>query len=234
MTPDTLILLPAHNEAGHIASVIAGVRSSVKDADIAVVDDGSTDETAARAAEAGAIVLPLPFNLGYGVALQTGYKYALKRGYRFLAQLDSDGQHDAGGIPKLLERVRSGTCDICVGSRFLEGETYRVPQARRVGMILFRRVASYILGQTITDPTSGFQAMNRHVLEFFAKDSYPADYPDTDVLVMLYHHGFRIEEAPVVMYAGDTKKSIHAGLRPLYYLFKMSLAIPLNLLRRES
>jgi hypothetical protein len=76
--------------------------------------------------------------------------------------------------------------------------------------------------------------MNRRVLEFFSKDSYPTDYPDTDVLVMLHHNGFRIAEAPVVMYAGDTKKSIHAGLRPLYYLFKMSLAIPLNLLRRES
>ena len=233
MTSDTLILLPAHNEEAHIASVIAGVREAAPGADIAVVDDGSTDGTAACAERAGARVLPLPFNLGYGVALQTGYKFALEQGYRYLVQMDSDGQHDAHGIASLLERVQRGACDICVGSRFLVGETYRVPQIRRVGMVIFRRVASLILGQTITDPTSGFQAMNRRVLEFFAKDAYPTDYPDTDVLVMLYHHGFRIAEAPVVMYAADTGKSIHAGLRPLYYLFKMSLAIPLNLLRRE-
>lgn len=233
MTSDTLIILPAHNEAARIFEVIAGIRTVIPDTDIAVIDDGSGDDTADRAAAAGAMVLRLPFNLGYGVALQTGYKFALQRGYRFLVQMDSDGQHDARGVPLILERVRRGACDVCVGSRFLEGETYRVPQFRRAGMIVFRRVASLILGQTITDPTSGFQAMNRRVIEFFSKDSYPTDYPDTDVLVMLYHHGFRIAEAPVVMYAGDAKKSIHAGLRPLYYLFKMSLAIPLNLLRRE-
>lgn len=233
MTPDTLIVLPAHNEAHHIEPVIAAIRKSMGTADIAVVDDGSTDETAQRAAASGAVVVPLPFNLGYGVALQTGYKYALQMGYQFLVQMDSDGQHDAGGIPKVLDRVRSGACDVCVGSRFLKGETYRVPTLRRAGMIVFRRVASLLLGQTITDPTSGFQAMNHRVLEFFAKDAYPVDYPDTDVLVMLHHHGFRIAEAPVVMYPGDRRKSLHTGLRPLYYLFKMSLAIPLNLLRRE-
>ncbi|MBN2307778.1 MAG: glycosyltransferase family 2 protein, partial [Candidatus Hydrogenedentes bacterium] len=211
MNADTLILLPAHNEAGHIEKVIAAVRDVCGDAPIAVVDDGSKDATAARARAAGAVVLPLPFNMGYGVALQTGYKYALHHGFEYLVQLDSDGQHEPTGIPRLLDRVRAGSCDLCIGSRFLEGDTYAVPPLRRAGMILFRRVASALVGQTITDPTSGFQAMNRKVLAFFCRDVYPVDYPDTDVIVMLHHHGFRIAEAPVVMYPAPSGKSIHAG-----------------------
>ncbi|MBX7258137.1 MAG: glycosyltransferase family 2 protein [Candidatus Hydrogenedentes bacterium] len=233
MRGDTYILLPAYNEGEHIADVIAGAREAMPDTDIVVIDDGSADTTALNALEAGAIVVPHPFNMGYGVALQTGYKFALANGAHYVVQMDSDGQHDPAGLARLLERVRSGHCDLCVGSRFLEGRTYSIPMARRLGMVFFRRVASYVLGQTITDPTSGFQAMNRRVLEFFAKDLYPGDYPDTDVLVLLHHHGFRIIEIPVVMRESRTGKSIHSGFKPVYYLFKMALDIPLNLLRRE-
>jgi hypothetical protein len=232
MHGDTLILLPAHNEAGHVARVVREVRGAVPGAAVVVADDGSTDDTAAEALGAGATVLPLPINLGYGGALQTGYKYALRHGFDYLVQLDADGQHDPAGIAVVLERVKRGRCDLCIGSRFLEGETYAIPWVRRLGMILFRRVASRLVGCTITDPTSGFQAMNRRVLAFFASDVYPGDYPDTDVLVLLHRHGFVIGEAPVTMYAGGAK-SIHAGVRPLYYLFKMGLDIPLNLFRQE-
>lgn len=231
---DTIVLLPAHNEREDIEGVIRAVRDRVCGATVAVVDDGSEDDTAELAEQAGAMVLRLPCNMGYGVALQTGYKYALANGYEYLVQLDSDGQHDAAGIPALLDVVKSGTADLCIGSRFLEGDTYTVPAARRAGMVVLRRVASALIGQTITDPTSGFQAMNGKVISFFARDLYPVDYPDTDVIVLLHQHGFKIAEAPVVMYPSSTGKSIHAGVRPLYYLFKMSLAIPLNLLRRES
>jgi len=234
MQGDTIILLPAYNEAERIADVVVSVRAVAGKAEVVVVDDGSTDGTGDRALAAGATVLALPMNLGYGVALQTGYKYAAKQGAEYLVQLDSDGQHEASGIAPVLERVTSGNYDICIGSRFLEGDTYPIPSMRRAGMVLFRRVASWIVGHTITDPTSGFQAMNRKVIEFFCSDSYPVDYPDTDVIVMLHHHRFRISEAPVVMHADRTGRSIHAGLRPLYYLFKMTLNIPLNLLRRES
>lgn len=233
MHADTMVLLPAHNEARQIARLVAGVREACSEARIVVVDDGSGDNTAAEAASAGATVLRHPFNMGYGVALQTGYKYALREGFEYLVQLDADGQHDPAGIAVLLERVRSGRCDLCVGSRFLEGETYRVPAARRAGMILFRRVASLLVGQTITDPTSGFQAMNRRVLDFYARDLYPVDYPDTDVLVLLHRNKFAIAEAPVHMHAPDGVASLHSGARPVYYLFKMALDIPLNLIRRE-
>lgn len=234
MNADTIVLLPAYNETGRIERVITGIRTAAPDATVVVVDDGSEDDTARRAHEAGSIVLRLPFNMGYGVALQTGYKYALANGYNYLVQLDSDGQHDPASIPVLFDVVRSGKADLCIGSRFLEGDTYTIPTPRRLGMILLRRVASMIIGQTITDPTSGFQAMNRKVIAFFARDLYPVDYPDTDVIVLLHQHRFRVAEAPVIMHPSSTGKSIHAGVKPLYYLFKMSLAIPLNLLRREN
>jgi len=231
MHRDTLILLPAYNEQEHIARVIASVRRQMPGIAVLVVDDGSGDATVEFALDAGAAVVSLPFNMGYGVALQTGYKYALRRGYSYLVQLDADGQHDPTGIPRLLDKVKSDACDLCIGSRFLEGGTYGISVPRRAGMWIFRRIASLILGKTITDPTSGFQAMNRRVLELYTHDSYPVDYPDVDVIVMLHRHGFRISEIPVIMHAGNGK-SMHAGLRPVYYLFRMGLDIPLNLIRR--
>jgi hypothetical protein len=234
MMPDTMILLPAFNESVRIGDVILAVRQAAPSAGIVVVDDGSTDDTAERALAHGATLLRLPFNLGYGVALQTGYKYAVAQGATHLVQLDADGQHDPADISRVLDRVTSGACDICIGSRFLEGEPYAIPFTRRMGMALFRRVASALLGQTVTDPTSGFQAMNRRVLEFFLRDSYPVDFPDVDVLVMLHRHGFRVAEVPVTMRARSTGASLHTGLKPVYYLFKMGMDIPLNLMRREK
>ncbi len=233
MDSGVLIIMPAYNEGARIAEVVKGVRAAAPHA-VLVIDDGSSDDTAEQARGAGAVVVSLPFNMGYGVSLQTGYKYAAEHGCDYLVQLDADGQHDPAGIAVLLERVREGRCDVCIGSRFLEGQPYSIPFARRIGMILFRRIASFLIGATITDPTSGFQAMNRRVIEFFCRDHYPVDYPDTDVIVALHHHGFRVAEAPVVMHANPTGKSIHAGLRPVYYLFKMALAIPMNLLRKEG
>lgn len=231
MSADTMILLPAFNEEANVSRVVAKVQQIVPDATVVVVDDGSWDRTSERATDEGATVLTLPYNLGYGVALQTGYKYALRTGHSFLVQLDADGQHDPECIPRLLEYVREGKSNLCIGSRFLEGDTYVVPFPRRAGMYVFRRVASALLGQTITDPTSGFQAMDRRVIELYCHDSYPVDYPDVDVIVMLHRHGIRIAELPVTMFASGGK-SMHAGLRPVYYLFRMGLDIPLNLIRR--
>lgn len=233
MDNDVVILLPAYNEAPRIAEVIGELRDATQ-CPILVVDDGSADGTAEKARAAGATAISLPFNMGYGAALQTGYKYAQAMGFAYLVQMDADGQHDPRGVARLLERVRSGACDVCIGSRFLEGDTYRIPLARRMGMMLFRRIASFLIGATITDPTSGFQALNRKVIDFFCRDLYPVDYPDTDVIVALHRHGFVVREVPVVMRANPDGKSIHAGLRPIYYLFKMALTIPLNLLRREA
>ena len=229
---DFAIIIPAYNEAGRVGATIAGIRKGTS-ADIVVVSDGSKDNTAQEARAAGATVIELPFNLGYGAALQTGYRFALGGGYDYAVQMDADGQHDAAYISVLLKEVVAGTADVVIGSRFLGHNDYRPTTIKKIGMAFFRGVASFLTGQRITDPTSGFQALNRTVMQFYASDEYPADFPDADVLVMLHRKGMSFREIPVRMHPSSKKKSMHSGLVPIYYFFKMILSIFLTLLRKQ-
>jgi glycosyltransferase involved in cell wall biosynthesis len=236
---EALLLIPAYNEEARIESVIRGVKEIYSFLEVVVVDDGSSDGTRMRALEAGAQVISHPYNLGYGVALQTGYRYALRGGYELLAQMDGDGQHDPAYIRVLLDKVQRGETDLAIGSRFLETQTlnrsqlpYRASLARRCGMWLFGMIASLIIKQKVTDPTSGYQAMNRKILEWASSDTFPWDYPDADVIIMLHRAGFRIREVPVQMYENRDKKSMHSGWKPLYYVFKMFLSILVTLMRK--
>ncbi len=226
-----LVLLPAYNEAGTLGPVLDEIRR-VCDFDVLVVDDGSTDGTRQVGLEHGATVLSHPFNLGYGAALQTGYKFAARGDYDVLVQVDADGQHDPAFITQLAARVREGHADVCVGSRFLVGEGYIPPFARRVGMVLFGYIATVVTRRRVTDPTSGYQALSRRVFRYFQSDVFPTDYPDADMLILLYRAGFRAEEQPVAMRASTTGQSMHSGMiNPLFYVFKMFLSIGVTLLR---
>lgn len=232
-----LTIIPAFNEAGTIPQVVRGVREAIPDSDILVINDGSSDSTASLAKKAGARVVHLPFNMGYGVALQTGYKYALEKGYYYIVQLDGDGQHDPRYIKELLEVVTSGKVDIAIGSRFSKNNknhTYRAGWIKRTGIVMFSSITSIIIGQKVSDPTSGYQAINRKVAQLYASEVYPWDYPDADVIIMLYRAGFKIKEVPVVMHQKGNKKSMHSGIKPLYYIFKMFLSIFLTLLRKRE
>lgn len=226
------IILPAYNEAERIVSTINGIREFTN-ADIVVVSDGSTDNTVSIARAAGAVVVELLFNLGYGAALQTGFKYTLRKGYEFAVQMDADGQHDPAYILPLLKVVQSDMTDVAIGSRFLGEGNYRPTANKKVGIIFFRIIASVLTGQKITDPTSGFQALNAKAMKFYASDAYPADFPDADVLVMLHKRGIRFGEVPVRMNHSPKKKTMHSGIVPLYYLFKMILSIFVTLLRKD-
>lgn len=226
-----IVIIPAFNEEERIAAVVAGIRVAVPAVDILVVNDGSRDATVANARQAGAIVVSHPFNMGYGVSIQTGYKYALRHGYDYLVQIDGDGQHDPAHIPQLLGIVESGEADFVLGSRFLSTSSYRPPLLRRLGMAFFRKIVSLVIRQPMTDCTSGYQAFNREVMQFFAGELFPCDYPDADVLISLHLAGFCIREIPVRMYANAAGKSMHSGLKPLYYVFKMLLSITVTLLR---
>ena len=132
--------MPAYNEAEAIGAVIAELRAFDPDLEIVVVDDGSMDGTARRAAEAGVEVVRLPFNLGIGGAMQTGYQYARDHGFDLAIQVDGDGQHDAREITELIEPILDGEADMTVGTRFAGGRRYRPPFARRIGIQLFARV----------------------------------------------------------------------------------------------
>jgi glycosyltransferase involved in cell wall biosynthesis len=172
--------------------------------------------------------------MGYGVAIQTGYKYAYANGYHAIVQIDGDGQHDPACIPALLHPVLTGTADFALGSRFLGEGSYEPDRARSLGMLLFRTVVSWQTGQRITDSTSGYQAFNRNVIRYFTSEAFPNDYPDADVLITLHRASFTITEIPVRMFTNAAGTSMHSGIKPLYYVFKMMLSISLVLMRRTQ
>jgi len=230
LNDNLVIIIPAYNETGMIGSTIQDIRK-ISHADIIVVNDGSTDNTANEARGSGAVVIDLPFNLGYGSALQTGFKYALEKGYKFAVQMDADGQHDPSSIHTLIKPVMNGEVDVVIGSRFLGDNNYKSPVIRRIGMFFFALIARIVTRKKITDPTSGYQAINRKAMELFASDVYPADYPDADVIIMLYRRGIRFTEVPVTMNRSIGNISMHSGLKPFYYTFKMLLSIFVTLLR---
>jgi glycosyltransferase involved in cell wall biosynthesis len=226
-----LIVIPAFNEAGRVGAVVRDVATSLPEADILVIDDGSADATASEASQAGAAVLSLPINSGYGAALQTGYMYAVRHEYEILGQIDADGQHQARYLREMLDNLETTNSDVVVGSRFLDRDGhYRPSVARKLGIAFFARIASVLTHQTITDPTSGFQVMRRQVALFFCSEVYPNDYPDADILILLHRSGFRVREVPVQMRPSQGA-SMHSGHRSLYYVYKMMLSILMTLLR---
>ena len=230
----TLIVIPVFNEAGNIEGVIECIKKEVPYADILVVDDGSSDDTRDIAETSATWVISHPFNMGYGVALQTGFKYAMERGYDFVVQMDGDGQHEPKYINDLLNELRREDVDIIIGSRFLSGTSYKSQPVRRLGIMIFALIASLITRQKITDPTSGFQALNKKVVKLYASEVYPTDFPDADVIIMVSLIGYKIKEIPVVMYQSASKISMHSGLKPLYYIFKMFLSIIVTLFRKRQ
>ena len=233
-TARTLVIIPAHNEARNIGQVLAEISSLKLNLDVLVVDDNSVDETASVAARAGAYVLRLPCNLGYGGAVQAGFRYAVHYGYDFGVLMDADGQHTASSIVDLLRVVQEGKADVALGSRFLGRMEYRTSFVKRLGMAFFSYVVSRITGRRITDATSGFQAMNRDVMAFFATDNYPVDFPDADTILLLHFAGFHLEEVPVLMRERLSGESMHSSWKPIYYISKMFLSIFIVLLRQRT
>jgi len=230
-----MLLIPCFNEAARVSAVISSASNRFPDADIVVVDDSSSDDTADVARNAGALVLSHSTNLGYGAALETGYLYAVKHGYDALAQMDGDGQHLSEELPALILPIREGTADIVIGSRYLnrDQDSLKIPAMRRFGHRVFSLLVRLSCGLRIKDPTSGFQAMNKRAFTFFVESGFPCDYPDSDVIVMATLAGLRILEAPTRMRAREGGVSMHSGLKPVYYGFKMLLSMFVVLLNRD-
>lgn len=227
-----LAVVPALNEAGAIGRVIGEIEATGLPIDVVVVDDCSTDETAAIAEAAGATVLRLPFNVGIGGAVQTGLRYARDEGYEIAIRLDGDGQHDARELPKLLAPLERGEASVVVGSRFVDGTgSYRPPLARRIGIRVFARLVSLLGGHRVTDTTSGFVALDRRGIELFASE-YPHDYPEVEATLVALRSGLRLAQVQVEMRERETGASSITFVRSLYYLVKVTLAILVASLRR--
>jgi glycosyltransferase involved in cell wall biosynthesis len=227
-----IAILPAFNEEGNVGRVIEEIRAHDPGFEIVVVDDGSRDRTSEVAAEHGAIVLRLPFNLGIGGAVQTGYRYALENGFQLAVQIDGDGQHDPSQLDKLLAPLLANEADVVVGSRFAEGGKYAAGRSRRLGIRLFATLASVLCRQHLTDTTSGFRAVNRKGIVLFSAD-YPHDYPEVEAIVMAVRQRLRLREVAVSMRLRDSGQSSITPLRSAYYVIKVTLAVLIGLGRRS-
>ena len=229
-----LAVVPAYNEAASIAAVVNSLRRRAPHFDVIVIDDGSTDDTAKRAAAAGASVIKLPFNLGIGGAVQTGFIYALEHDYDYMTQVDGDGQHEPAELVKLVDAIKADpTLDMVCGSRFLSDDRkYPAPISRRTGIHLFAFTLSKILRQRVTDPTSGFRLYNRRAIALFARD-YPHDYPEVEAVLLLYSNRLSMMEVPVHMHLRHSGQSSINKRRSFYYMVKVSLALLIGLLRRQ-
>ena len=225
MTPGrALVAIPAWNEQGSIAQVIEKVREYRPDADILVVNDGSTDATAGLAEQAGATVVSLPFNVGVGGAMRTAFLYAKREGYDALVQVDADGQHDPADLDRVLDALSDA--DVVVGTRFHPESMYFVGGPRRWAMVLLSKTLSRMNRGTISDPTSGFRSAGPRAIELFAVE-YPADYLGDTVgsLAIAIRRGLVIHETPVTMYFRQTGRPSKNAIWSALYLGRATLAI---------
>ena len=228
-----IAIVPAYNEAASISAVVAELGEHAPGFDVVVIDDGSTDDTAERARAAGADVVRHPFNLGIGGAVQSGYMYAAERGYDIAVQVDGDGQHD----PRSLAMMRTyldahPELDMVTGSRFLadDGDGFRSSAPRRLGIRIFSGVLSRIVGQRVTDPTSGLRMCRRRGIDLFARD-YPHDYPEVEAVLLMHAHALSSVELPVKMRERMGGTSSINSTRSIYYMVKVLLAVFVGLFR---
>ncbi len=221
----TLVIIPAFNEEDALPVVFEDLATHVTDADILVVDDGSSDGTSRVAREYGAQVATLPFNLGIGAALRTGFRFATQHGYDRAIQFDADGQHEACEVKKLLEALESGA-DMVVGGRFsTEPVSYDVGRVRSGAMRLLRVVVKVLVGKRFADTSSGFRGFGRPVLELFAR-SYPAEYMDSvEALLLACYAGFEVVEIPVSMRQRQAGHASNRNLKLLYHYLRLLVVI---------
>lgn len=219
-----LIAIPAWNEEQSIADVVAKVKQHRPQADVLVVNDGSTDLTAERAAQSGAAVITLPFNVGVGGAMRTAFLYAKRGGYSALVQVDADGQHDPADLDRLLDALTDA--DVVVGTRFHANSMYHVGGPRRWAMVLLSKSLSRMNHGPISDPTSGFRSAGPRAIQLFAVD-YPAEYLGDTVgsLAIAIRRGLVIHEEPVTMYFRQFGRPSKNALWSALYLGRATLAI---------
>lgn len=226
----TLIVMPALNEEEAVAAIVIEVFAKLPGVSVLVVDDGSTDQTAARARGAGAAVVRLPFNLGVGGAMRVGFKYALSHGFDNVVQVDSDGQHDPSGVPQLVEALASA--DLVLGARFAGTGDYTVKGPRRWAMVVLAAIISSLARTRLTDTTSGFRATGPRALRLFA-EHYPAEYlGDTiESLVIAARAGCVIRQSPVAMRPRAGGVASHNPFKSAAYLGRAGMALLIALLR---
>lgn len=228
-----LIIVPAWNEARNVGNTVREILATDPGYDVVVVDDGSHDDTAAVAREAGATVLTLPFNLGVGGAMRTGFTYAQRKGYQRAIQVDADGQHNPADIEKVLAGLDQS--DISIGARFSTEGDYSVRGPRKWAMVVLAFVVSRVAKTKLTDVTSGFRAANKRAIDQYVR-YYPAEYlGDTlDSLVAACHAGLTVSQVPVAMRPRVHGQPSKGPIGSAIYLLRSVFALTLAVMRRPG
>lgn len=227
----SLVIIPALNEERSIGKVIEEVRRQLPQADVLVVNDGSTDETGNISKGMGALVLEHTYNMGIGATMQTGFLYALNNNYDMAFQIDGDGQHNPEFLPSLMKPILEGRSNLVIGSRYLSPGGFKSTPLRKLGIRFFTFLLWIFTRKRVTDPTSGFRAMDRKVIELFSAD-YPSDYPEVEALISAHKKGFIFQEVPVMMKHRQGGTSSIGALSALYYMVKVTFSISIGLFRR--
>jgi glycosyltransferase involved in cell wall biosynthesis len=229
MMSDILVFIPAWNEESSLPTVLEEIRAELPAVDVLVVDDGSTDRTAARATDFGANVLSFGENRGLRTGIAAGYAYAADHGYAYAARVDADGQHPVAELARLLMIVREGEADVAVGSRFMSGDgypeyRYRPEGSRRLGTALLRRAMGLALGRPFADATSGMYAANARALPVLARP-YESGAPEVESLLRLREAGLRVVEVPVHMRERSSGESKLRGAKAVDLVVTVTAAI---------
>ncbi|HBA37966.1 MAG TPA: glycosyl transferase family 2 [Firmicutes bacterium] len=229
----TIMIIPAYNEEESISKTVSTLKKIAPEVDYIVINDGSTDNTMKICQKEGINVVDLPNNLGIGGAVQTGYKYAALHDYDIAIQYDGDGQHDPKYIALLIQEIENGA-NMAIGSRYIGNEsTFKSTFMRRLGKNILSSLIHITTGTKIYDPTSGYRAANRQIIDIF-KDKYPIDYPEPDTIVAILKKGYKVKEIPVSMNERQGGKSSISPIKSAYYMIKVSLSILLTAINTKK
>ena len=216
---NTILIIPAYNEEPRIQDVIKEIKNDLPESSVLVVNDNSKDNTAQKAKQAGAEVISHPYNMGYSAGLLTGLKYAKSSGFEYAVLFDGDGQHIADEVKKLFAEKEKSNADIIIGSRFLKKQDYNHGLFKTIGTGLFRMLIRIFTGRKITDPTSGFQLLNKQAIGMYSEMAGFPEYPDANLIIYMLRKGFTISETAVLMRERSDGESMHQGVwRPIRYM----------------
>lgn len=221
-----LLILPAYNEQENILQTVNKIKEYSNELDYIVINDGSTDNTEQILAQNNINHIKLVNNLGIGGAVQTGYKYAYENKYDIAIQFDGDGQHDVTFVPKICQPLIDGQADMCIGTRYLDKSSseFQSTFMRRLGANIISVFIKLMTRTKITDPTSGFRAANKKVIEEFAQN-YPTEYPEPESTVSLLVNGYKVKEEPVSMNERKGGVSSIRLWKTIDYMVKVVLSI---------
>lgn len=230
MSNKTLIIIPVYNEEKTIKKTIIEIKKCIvehnlnNEIDILAIDDCSTDASPHIIKDLKINSIRNIRNLGYGSSLQIGYRYAVENNYKYVIQMDADGQHSPSSVLDLCNKIKEPNVDLVIGNRFTNSKI-KISKIKRLAIKYFSLLIKISSGITIKDPTSGMQAMKNSVAYYYSKfNQFDSMFPDANIVLEAAKAGFKITEIPARMYDRKGKSKIFTGLKPIIYMFYVTIA----------